>query len=297
MPIPAGPHPLLDPAFLRRLDALRPRLVRGRPGFAGERASHRPGGRVEFLDHRPYAHGDDLSQLDWNAVARTERLVVKEYAREQDFSLLLLLDATASMAVPPAKWLAAARLAAALGFLSLVQGGVVTLRWFGARAGSVGAEAPIFRGRRAMARLLGALAAVTPAGVGDAGDPLARAAGDRSLRAAVVVMSDFTCDPRRLAPAAALAGRGIETLLLHLAAPEELRPGFSGSAALADAESGRAVVVAADRALLARYAAAQGRHCETLRRLYAPHGVRYELIDAGWPIEEVLFRRLAPTVN
>ena len=68
----ADARSLLDPAFVRELEALRRRLaVTVRSGAAGERASQRRGGSAEFLDHRPYAPGDDLRRVDWAAFART----------------------------------------------------------------------------------------------------------------------------------------------------------------------------------------------------------------------------------
>ena len=61
---------LLDPDFVRQLEALKRRLdVRARSGHAGERSSNRRGGAAEFAEHRPYAPGDDLRRMDWLAYA------------------------------------------------------------------------------------------------------------------------------------------------------------------------------------------------------------------------------------
>src|SRR3954466_835700 len=94
----ADPRSLLDPTFVRELEALRRRLTLSvRSGSAGERASRRRGGSAEFQDHRPYAPGDDLRRVDWAAFARTGEPVLKLFRAEEDSVLRLLLDASASL--------------------------------------------------------------------------------------------------------------------------------------------------------------------------------------------------------
>ena len=76
--------------------------VRG--GLKGGRRSVKRGQSVEFADYRDYSLGDDLRQLDWNVYARLEKLFVKLFVEEEDVTVTLLLDASASMASgPPAE--------------------------------------------------------------------------------------------------------------------------------------------------------------------------------------------------
>src|SRR3990167_3625461 len=106
-------------AQLERLTLLSRRSFRGR--VKGERRSPRKGMSVEFSDYRPYGRGDDLRYVDWNIYGRLDRLYVKLFVDEEDLCLHLLLDASASMGVgEPSKLAYAARLAAALGFVGLV---------------------------------------------------------------------------------------------------------------------------------------------------------------------------------
>jgi len=95
----AGADLLFDEAFLRRLEQLElasRRLTAGR--MKGERRSVRRGQSVEFADYRNYSAGDDLRQLDWNVYARLERLFIKLFVEEEDVTVTLLIDASASMA-------------------------------------------------------------------------------------------------------------------------------------------------------------------------------------------------------
>ena len=122
MPIASRGQELLSADFLaqlERLALLSRRAFRGR--VKGERRSPRKGISVEFSDYRPYGHGDDLRYVDWNIYARLDRLYVKLFVDEEDLCLNLLLDASASMSFgAPSKLDYGARLAAALGFVGLV---------------------------------------------------------------------------------------------------------------------------------------------------------------------------------
>src|SRR5262245_41387207 len=93
-----APGPLLDPAFVRELEALRRRLeVHARSGASGEHVAKRRGGAAEFQEHRAYAPGDDLRRIDWAAYARSGEPVLKLFRAEEDVVSRLVLDASASL--------------------------------------------------------------------------------------------------------------------------------------------------------------------------------------------------------
>jgi hypothetical protein len=74
---------VFDEGFLRQLERLQLIMkapVRG--GLKGGRRSVKRGQSVEFADFRDYALGDDLRQLDWNVLARLEKLFIKLYVEE-----------------------------------------------------------------------------------------------------------------------------------------------------------------------------------------------------------------------
>ena len=90
---------------------------------AGQWRSRSSGSSVEFSDYRTYTPGDEFRRIDWNAYARLERLFVRLYRAEEDLSLAVILDASASMAWgKPSKGRLAAQLAGALAYVAL-QGG------------------------------------------------------------------------------------------------------------------------------------------------------------------------------
>lgn len=133
-------------ARLRRI-SLVPRGPAPASGF-GLHAGRSRGGGIEFAQYRPYELGDDLRQIDWRLLARSDHFFVREAERESQLALWIVLDASASMgqadrARPDWSRLSAAkRLAAALIEIALKDGdrfGLVLLRESGAimtRSGS-----------------------------------------------------------------------------------------------------------------------------------------------------------------
>ena len=120
---------LLDPVFMSRLDTLdvlSRKILQSK--LQGERRSKRRGQSVEFADHRPYVAGDDLRFVDWNVYGRLEQLFLKLFLEEQDLTVHIVADASASMSVgEPSKELFIKKLTAALGYVSLVNNNRVTI--------------------------------------------------------------------------------------------------------------------------------------------------------------------------
>ena len=52
---------------------------------------------VEFSEHREYVPGDNPRNLDWLALARTDRYYIKQYEEETNLRAHILLDCSASM--------------------------------------------------------------------------------------------------------------------------------------------------------------------------------------------------------
>jgi uncharacterized protein (DUF58 family) len=221
-------------AQLERLSLLSRRIFRGR--VKGERRSLRRGHSVEFCDYRAYGVGDDLRYVDWNIYGRLDRLHVKLFVDEEDLCLHLIVDASASMNFgSPAKLACAVRLAAALGFVGLVnleRVGVGVLRE------RVAEGWPPTRGRNQVTGLLDFLAAVEPAGGTSLNDGLGSYASRARQTGLAVVISDLLDPAGYESGVRALLERRFDVHLIHVLSPEEMNPELAGDLRLVDSETG-----------------------------------------------------------
>jgi uncharacterized protein (DUF58 family) len=287
---------LLEPGFARELEALRRRLsVRARSGSGGERVASRRGSSAEFLEHRPYAAGDDLRRMDWLAFARTGAPVLKLFRAEEDVVVRLVVDASGSLDFgDPPKILVAKRLAAAIGYMALASSERAQVLTAG--EGLVRVREPV-RGRGALAALLRELDEVTAS----RGTDLARAIDGAVLRAErpgmLVVTSDFF-DPGRFDEALGrAAAAGHDVALVQVLAPEEIDPPWDGDLALEDAESGTTLdVTLDDRAAEAYRERLEGLFAmlrATAKRLRAP----YVRVKTDEPLLEAVRRFVSRAVD
>src|SRR6202163_4033372 len=111
----------LDARTLQQLDNLalitRRAMASGRPG---RRRSPLAGSSMEFADYRRYTPGDDFRRIDWRAYARLERLFLRVFEAEENITVTVLIDCSASMQHgTPAKADLATTLAAALAYIAL----------------------------------------------------------------------------------------------------------------------------------------------------------------------------------
>src|SRR5437773_10696554 len=140
-------EPLLTSEFMARLDQLdvmSRKLLAGK--LKGERRSKRRGQSVEFADYRNYVVGDDLRFIDWNIYGRLDRLFLKLFMEEEDLSLYVIMDVSKSCDFgDPNKALYIKRVAAALGYIGLVNYNRVTIS---AVSSSIVADTGPMRGRR-----------------------------------------------------------------------------------------------------------------------------------------------------
>jgi uncharacterized protein (DUF58 family) len=282
---------VFDEGFLRqleRLGLLMKQPVRG--GLKGGRRSVKRGQSVEFADFRDYTLGDDLRQLDWNVLARLEKLFVKLYVEEEDVTISFLVDASPSMAFGrPPKLVFAKRAAAALGYIALAgEDRVVTVALSGRQARR---HAGI-RGSGRVFRLLGNLSGIQPSeGPTDLLFAARHAAAMLSGRGVIVLVSDLL-DPSADKVIRELAATGSDVVVLHVLAPEELDPQLEGDLRLVDSETGDGIDVTVDLATLDAYRARLGAWQDSLADLAARRRVSYVPLSSATPLADLVFAEL-----
>jgi uncharacterized protein (DUF58 family) len=282
---------VFDEAFLRQLERLL-LLMRSpvRGGLKGGRRSVKRGQSVEFADYREYTLGDDLRQLDWNVYARLERLFVKLFVEEEDVTVTLLIDASASMATgSPSKLVFAKRAAAALGYIGLASEDRIAVS---ALSGRVARRRAALRGSGRVFRLLADLSAIEPsAGPTDLVAAARHAAAQLHGRGVIVLLSDLL-DPGADRVIRELAATGSELIVLHVLSPDELDPPLEGDLRLVDLETDERVDITADLATIDAYKDRLAAWKATFADLAARRQASYVDLASDVNLAELMFAEL-----
>jgi len=259
---------LIDSRLMARLDAIdvvSRKIFSGK--LQGERRSKRRGQSIEFADFRPYVHGDDLRFVDWNIFGRLDRLFLKMFLEEEDLSLILAVDTSASMRTGnPDTFDYARRTAMALAYVGLVNQHRVSLVGFS----SEGIErASNLRGRRKAADVASWLLKREPAGASGFEQAMRLVGTTRIGRGVMVVLSDFLFAEGFEKGLNMVAGRGYDVYALQLLAPQVVDPtregAVTGDLLLVDSETGTETEVTVTPELLRVYRERLDRLCGSLR--------------------------------
>ncbi len=291
---PVDQEALLSSDFVRkldRLDVLSRKLLAGK--LHGERRSKRKGRSVEFADYRPYTPGDDPRFIDWNLYARLDRLFTRLFMEEEDLSVSVLLDVSASMDWgTPNKLLFAKRLAAALGYIGLAHYNRVHFYSF---ADTVVDRLVNLRGRGPVGRMLGFLGSQRARGGGDLAQSCRRFALTQRGKGVVVIVSDFFDKGDLGAALRYLSPSLYDVYAIQLLSPDELDPRVGkviGDLKLVDCEDGAATEVSVTAGVLDQYTANLRGFCRGLRGQCLRRGVSYMMSDTSVGFDTLVLRYL-----
>jgi uncharacterized protein (DUF58 family) len=292
-------EPLLTAEFMRqldRLDVVSRKMLRGRQ--QGERRSKKKGQSVEFADYRNYVVGDDLRRIDWNLYARLDKLFLRLFMEEEDLSVSIVFDATASMDFgEPNKLVYARRVAAALGYIGLVHYNRVNLYGI---TNTITGELRGLRGRNPIPRMLSFLdeqgqSDSARSASGNLAASLRRLAMLERSPGVVVLLSDFF-DKGDLADALRyLADGRYDAYAIQLLSPQEVDPtsgGVVGDLRLRDVEDGDVAEVSITPALLKRYKANLQAYCHHVRDTCLRRGIAYMVSETDVPFESLVLKYL-----
>ncbi len=229
-------------AKLKNIRIAAKRLVHST--LAGDYKAAFQGQGLEFNQLREYQPGDDVRLISWSSLAKSGKLMIKEFVAERDRLVLLLVDVSASTAYASGKDLkreVLAEFAATIAEVAALSGDRVGLLLFSDR---VEAWLPPASSRGHTQRMLEALLETQPQGTHTSIDAALRFLLGLSLRNATVFMvSDFVCEPesyRRLLRVAQVKHDLIAVRMLDDA--ERILPDV-GLLELVDSESGEQVLV------------------------------------------------------
>ena len=282
---------LLDPQFMARLDSLdllSRKVLQGK--LQGERRSKRRGRSVEFADHRPYVVGDDLRFVDWNVYGRLDQLFLKLFLEEQDLTVHVLVDASASMGVgEPAKGLFAKRLTAALGYISLVNSNRLTISLFG---DGVRAQLANLRGRNYLPQMAEMLLTTDCDGLSDFEKACRDATAARLGSGITIVISDFLFKQGYESALRRLIGAHYDLYVIQVLSPQEIAPELAGDLKLLDIEDGDVAEITVSSALIKYYKRNLAAYCDELRNFCTNRGAVYVQANSADSIESLVLNYL-----
>lgn len=279
---------LMDNKSLARLERLRIQSLRQLTSrLRGEHLSGKGGASTEFVDFRDYVAGDDIRSVDWNIFARIGRPYVKLFRMEEEMHVLILVDASASMAfegkLERAKQLALAF--ATMGLMNLEPVSIYSCH----HLGTAPRQMARVSGRMSLRRVCSFLESLE--GGGDF--PIERAV-DSVLathrgRGVAILLSDFLTFGDLERPMNLLYSAGLEPMAVQILGPGELRPDFTGDLRLVDSETSQTLDISSAGDLMALYADYLDRLQSGLGGLCRKRSGRFLTIDASAPLETVLF--------
>ena len=287
---PARVDELIDSKLMARLDVLD---VISRKVFLGkvqgERRSKRRGVSVEFADYRHYAHGDDLRFVDWNVYARLDRLFLKIFLEEEDLSLVIAIDSSASMNWGnPNKFLFSLRLAMALGYIGLVNHNRVSLYCFDSEGIRPNTN---LRGRRRTQDMGRWLINQEPAGGSNFNDAMRTIALGRQGKGVMIILSDFLYKDGYEKGLRYISGGGFDTFCIQVLSPDEVDPakhGLAGDLRLVDIEDEDTAEVTVSAPLLKRYRENLSAYCGKLREFCVRRGMSHLTIESSVDMSTLL---------
>jgi uncharacterized protein (DUF58 family) len=279
----------LDPDAIKRIARLEVRARHVVEGFlVGMHRSPYFGHSVEFLQHREYAPGDDIRDVDWKVWAKQDRFYVKQYEEDTNLRAALVVDASASMAYgsgPLNKFEYGATVAASLAYLILRQQDAVGCLTFDA---GVRASVPQRMSRNHIDAIVHVLDASRPARKTNLDDILRRVAETYPRRGLVVLVSDLLVErPGLFRGLRLLRSRGHDVIVFHVMDDDELDFPFSGPTRFEGLEIDRRLGCN-PRALREGYLEAVGEFLDEVRRGCVGHGVDYTLLRTSQPLDAAL---------
>ncbi len=284
-------EPLLDPEFLARLEQLElvsKKIFLGR--LKGERRSKKKGQSVEFADYRNYVIGDDLRFLDWNLMARMDRLFIRLFLEEEDLHFYILVDNSLSMDFgTPSKLRVARQVAAALGFIGLVNMDRVVIEAFNDRLTQ---RLPAIRGRRSLWRMLDFLEKIEPAGPSDLTRALRSFAIQSSGKGVVILLTDLMDKGGYEEGLRYLLARQFDVYVIQILSQEEIEPDVVGDLRLVDIEDDDVAEITVSAPLLKRYKQNLAAFRAGVHEFCARRGITYLFTSNQVPFDRLVLTYL-----
>lgn len=278
---------LFEQTLFKQLQQLQIKTRRSYLGLRqGTHLSPKRGHGLELADFRPYAPGDDFRHVDWGAYARSERLYLREFREETELNVLILIDASRSMAFPKenSKLELAKNLALALGYIALQAGDSL-------RFGALGAQySPNFTSPRSFHKIVSFLNKQEVKEQVDFVAEIRKALSLAKTPGKCFVFSDFLFEHEAIFSGLDLIrARNFEVSVVQILSASETNLESGKSLKLIDSETNEELEFASSKELENEYAKILSRHLAELENYCTKGQIPFASILSDSPLKNVLF--------
>jgi uncharacterized protein (DUF58 family) len=209
---------------------------------------------------------------------------------EEDLHVYILLDNSLSMDFgTPSKLLYAKRVAAALGFIGLLNMDRVVIEAFNNRLTQM---MPAARGRRSVRRVFDFLQEIEPAGSSNLRESLRMFSIRSSGKGIVILLSDLMDKGGYEEALRYLIARRMDIYVIQILSQEEIEPSIVGDLRLVDAEDDDVAEVTVSAALLRRYKQNLAAYRAAVYDFCTRRGVAYLFTSNQVPFDRLVFQYL-----
>ena len=283
------------PQFLSRLELFK---MRSRRAYLGSRQgghiSPKRGHGIEFSDFRKYEIGDNPRWIDWGVYARTDRLYVRRYQEEENLSILVIIDTSASMRTPAneRKWETARDIGLALGYVGLMEQDSVVVAPLGQRL------SPTYQGGKAIHAMSENLLNLRF----EQDDPdlvheVQQAVRRVHFPGVAIFISDMLMPFVELRKIFNLMmAKNLDITAIQVLSPSDLAPlQGSGDTLAVDSETGEEMQISLNEDASGRYEYLLGQHNKQMREFFGSRRVGYALVRTDDELSSIMLTNLPKT--
>ncbi|MGD0092805.1 MAG: DUF58 domain-containing protein [Planctomycetota bacterium] len=266
--------------------------------MTGLHKSPHHGFSIEFAEYREYVPGDPIRHIDWNVLARTDRVVIRQYEQETNLRATVILDRSKSLdfksASPITKFQYGCYTAAALIYMLSRQQDAVGLV---THSDTIDKIFPPRASAMAVREMLLHLEAIAPSGRTGLAEVWHEVAERLPRRSLVILITDLYDNQDAVANALRhFRHRRHEVLLFHLLDDVELNFPYRGLIEFRDLETGQRMEVEAE--LLREAVSTSVREfIASYRKMCGDARIDYQVLNTSEPFNNALAAYLSRRMN
>ncbi len=277
---------IIDTAYINLLEGLNLDLsLKLKNNKLGKKRSSAKGSSVEFSDYREYMAGDDYRRIDWNALARFEKVFLKLYMEEQESKISIFLDSSKSMGFDKKREISI-KTAAFFAFTSIKAYDSVSTIFF---SDKIDGEIRNLNTKQGFYRLASYMEEIEHSGNSE----LLKVIQNKIpsfKKGYTIIISDFLYEHKLDEVLSQLAFKKQKVIICHILNKDEIMPDFESNYRLKDSESGKELNVDATEYTRELYLENLNAYLKNIEMTSAKYGASYFLINTELGIEPFIHK-------